>query len=336
MKVSVIIPTLNRASHLKRALQSLVESDYDPKYFEIIIVDNGSTDDTHKISEQYNSGYPSHCIKYIYDDEPGMLTGRHRGAVEAKAEILTFIDDDIKADKGWLKAIIDTFNNPEVHLVGGRNLPEYEITPPHWLNWFWYSHPNGKFCGSLSLLDFGEKQIEIDPNFIWGLNFSIRKKTFLEVGGFHPDCIPQKLQHFQGDGETGLTRKIKEKGYKSIYQPKALVHHIIPAERLTYDYFDKRFFYQGVCDSFTYIRKHGKLNEDILCLKQNNFEKIKTLIRWLKYSFFSKPEQVLRNRFFQKSKEGYLFHHLAVKANPKLLEWVLKDNYFDYHLPINY
>lgn len=337
MQASIIIPTLNRSVYLERTLNGLLESDFNPREFEIIVIDNGSTDNTKIIVEKFIQDYQAYRIIYIYDDQPGMLTGRHRGAQVAKGQILTFIDDDIKAVKGWLTAIIEAFSDPDVHLVGGRNLPEYEKTPPKWLQWFWHNHPSGKFCGSLSLLDFGENLIEIDPVYIWGLNFSIRKKTLYELGGFHPDCIPRSLQHFQGDGETGLTMKAKEKGYKAVYQPMALVYHLVPGERMTYEYFDKRFFYQGVCNSYSYIRKSGKLNEDFLSnalnAGHNKMEKSKSKWYLLKNLFFSDKKRLLQHRFFRKEQEGYLFHQLAVKSNPKLLEWVLKDNYFDYRLP---
>ena len=79
-----------------------------------------------------------------------------------------------------------------------------------------------------------------------GLEFFHPERYILELGGFHPDCIPKHLQRFQGDGETGLSYKIKEKGYKSIYHPGAMVYHLIPASRLTVEYFEARFLSGGM------------------------------------------------------------------------------------------
>ena len=90
-----------------------------------------------------------------------------------------FVDDDIEADGRWLQSIIDTFADPTVQLVGGKNLPKYEIAPPKWLEGFWGSTPyGGRACGDLSLLDLGDCPIDIDANYVWGLNFAIRKQIF--------------------------------------------------------------------------------------------------------------------------------------------------------------
>jgi glycosyltransferase involved in cell wall biosynthesis len=209
---------------LTLTLNSLASQDFPPQNFEILIIDNGSTDNTKQVAERFIDQFPTLTVRYIFEPEPGLLSGRHRGALEAEGKILVFIDDDIEADRNWLKAIDSSFADPSVHLVGGRNLPKYETPPPDWLAWFWDEHEYGKFCGSLSLLDFGHQVREIDPEFVWGLNYSIRKDTLFVLGGFHPDCVPANLQQFQGDGETGLSIKAREKGYGAIYQPNALVN----------------------------------------------------------------------------------------------------------------
>ncbi|RAM51569.1 MAG: hypothetical protein C6Y22_10940 [Hapalosiphonaceae cyanobacterium JJU2] len=331
--ISIIIPTLNRASTLELAIKSFCLQNLSPNQFEILVVDNGSNDNTKDIIEAAISKFPSHKIRYIYEPEPGLLSGRHRGALEAKGEILTFVDDDIEADVNWLRAIKESFDDPTVQMVGGRNLPKYEVEPPKWLEWFWLEHPYGKLCAELSLLDFGDQVREIDANYVWGLNFSIRKSTLLELGGFHPDCIPKHLQYFQGDGETGLTQKANKKGYKAIYQPQALVWHSVSQDRMSYEYFEKRYFYQGVCDSYSLIRetegqlKHLSLIENIkaplIRLKQAS----------KKLMSIQTEKDLLEERFHNAYQKGYQFHQNAVRQNPKLLNWVLKQDYWNYNLP---
>jgi glucosyl-dolichyl phosphate glucuronosyltransferase len=331
--ISIIIPTLNRASTLELAIKSFCLQNFSPDQFEILVVDNGSTDNTKDIIEAAISKYPSHKIGYIYEPEPGLLSGRHRGVQEAKGEILTFVDDDIEADVSWLKAIKESFDDPTVQMVGGRNLPKYEVEAPQWLEWFWLEHSYGKLCAELSLLDFGEQVREIDANYVWGLNFSIRKITLLKLGGFHPDCIPKHLQYFQGDGETGLTQEANQKGYKAIYQPKALVWHSVSQERMSYEYFEKRYFYQGVCDSYSFIRgtegqlKHVSLIENIKALLIRLKQASKRLIS------IQTEKDLLKERFYSAYQKGYQFHQNAVRQNPKLLDWVLKKDYWDYNLP---
>ena len=94
--VSIIIPTFNRHSQLNRTLQSLVTLKTPRELFEIIVVDNGSVDETSNVVKKHQQENKNLKIKYFYDSEPGLLTGRHRGAKEACGEILTFIDDDVQ------------------------------------------------------------------------------------------------------------------------------------------------------------------------------------------------------------------------------------------------
>jgi glucosyl-dolichyl phosphate glucuronosyltransferase len=145
MDISVILPTLNRAGSLEKTLSSLVTQDKDPKEFEILIIDNGSTDNTKNISEIAISSNPGHAIRYFYEPVPGLLAGRHRGVKESQCDLLVFIDDDIIADKGWLNAIVESFKRfPDIHLVGGKCLPNYEKAPPEWLQYFWREEPGGE------------------------------------------------------------------------------------------------------------------------------------------------------------------------------------------------
>ncbi|MEH2065602.1 MAG: glycosyltransferase family 2 protein [Nostoc sp.] len=337
--ISIIIPTVNRFQSLQLAIESLIKQNFPVEQFEILILDNGSTDATKSVSETIIEQYPSHQIYYIYEPEPGLLSGRHRGALAAKGEILTFIDDDIEADVNWLQAIHEAFTDPTVQIVGGRNLPKYEVEPPRWLKYFWRENDNRKICAYLSLLDFGDQVQVIDANYVWGLNFSIRKKILFELGGFHPDCIPSNLQHFQGDGETGLTQKSKKLGYKAIYHPQALVFHEVSRSRMTPEYFNKRFFYQGVADSYTQIRKDGgnlvknQVQPTVnLTFRGKLF--LKTLKKQILHSINEGLEiSILADRFRLAYERGYQFHQNAVRKHPELLHWVLKENYWEYKLP---
>ncbi len=333
LQISVIIPTRNRASLLKDTLESMIVQTVNPEDFEILIIDNGSTDHTKHVVEEAINAYPCYQIRYIYEPEPGLLSGRHRGALEAKGEILTFIDDDIEADVNWLKAFQESFEDPSVQIIGGRNLPKYEVAPPAWLEWFWLEHPYGRYCPDLSLLDFGDQIRKIDANYVWGLNFSIRKRALLDLGGFHPDCIPKHLQYFQGDGETGLTQKANQYGYTAIYHPKAIVFHRISKKRMTYHYFDQRYFYQGVCNSYSEIRRtHGILRDIRLTARITNV--LRTCKRIMKRLAKGRTEEeLLKERFSRAYQRGYQFHQNAVRQNPKLLEWVLRKDYWDYILP---
>ena len=344
MVVSIIIPTFNRFDQLNRTLAKLLELNTSKKLFEIIVVDNGSTDTTAEVVKQHQIAHPTTTLKYFYDAIPGLLTGRHRGAQEAKGDILTFIDDDVLVSSTWLDTIIKVMSTkPEIALLTGTNLPLYESYPPEWLSYFWSECEYGKHCGWLSLMDFGNDEKEIHPNFVWGLNFTIRKNIFEQLGGFHPDNIPKAFQHFQGDGETALTRKAILHKYKAYYHPDILLYHLVTTDRMTIDYFKKRAFYQGVCDSFASFRTYNTPK----ILNKNLLKKIEHKVKIAQYIFVSKPLNKLKkstnpipkkitelfNELEAERLNGYAFHQNAYKENELVKEWVHKENYLDYKLP---
>src|SRR5262249_4239771 len=166
------------------------------------------------------------------------------------------------------------------------------------------------------------------PLTIWGLNFAIRKETLERCGGFHPDLLPKPLQRYQGDGETGLSNKIKDLGLTSLYHPGLAVRHVIPKARLTSASFEERAFYQGVCDSFAQIRRERRVPVE-------SSYSWKNALRWtearLQYGISSRR---LSGGIVASTRRAYLagmqFHQREVRKDPPLLDWVLRQNYFDY------
>jgi glucosyl-dolichyl phosphate glucuronosyltransferase len=312
--LSVVVSTLNRSQLLSQALHSILQQSVAADQFEVLIIDNGSTDATAAVVQEFRDLYAGHQIRYFYEPEPGLLSGRHLGAKESQGEILVFTDDDIIADRDWLASIIETFNDSSIDLVGGRNLPNYETEPPDWLNWFWYECEQGRHSPYLSLQDYGDQAFEINPGLVWGLNFSIRKQTLFRVGGFNPDFLPKHLQQFQGDGEVGLTVKAMQAGCRAMYQPQALIRHLVSPSRMTLSYFEQRSFAQGVSDSYASIRKDSQNS-----LRRSLKEPVKSLQRSLnhrltrfKWRFLNPPISLEQQRMLEQLdrsyRAGYSFH----------------------------
>lgn len=332
MRTSIVVPTRNRSVDLRTALESIINQSFVGNY-EIVIVDNGSTDDTAQVSQEWMGKVPNHItLKYYFESVPGLLSGRHKGAELSSGEIIIFIDDDIRADYNWLENVVKGFEIENVQMVGGPSYGIYEMDPPSWTEQLWIRDNENNYCGYYSLLDFGDKPKFIDPSFVWGLNFAISRKVFYECGGFHPDCIPASLQKYQGDGETGLSEKFKARGYKAWYQPLARVGHLVSKDRLTLDYIYKRQYYQGVCDSYALIRKKELVGMKLM------FKHSGLLKRFLKDKIVEMfPKILLKDEFTRVMRLGYLkgfwFHQKEAATDPKLVEWILKKDYWDYRLP---
>lgn len=305
IKLSVIIPTRNRARFLKQTIQSIAIQTLPQEYYEVIVVDNGSTDDTKDLVKSFSGEIKN--LKYVFEEKPGLHRGRHRGLFTASSEILVFADDDIEAFPTWLEGVLESFQTKDVVLVGGKILPKFENTPPKWILDLWQKY---KIIFYLSILDLGDETKEIDPDLVFGCNFSILKKILLEAKGFHPDGMPPELIKFRGDGETYVSRYILKQRYKTIYNPKASVYHYVPKERMTIDYFKRRAFLQGISDSYTDIRERKK--------------------RQLLYSYLKLGLKRLLGKDVTSEKsylDGYIYHQKEVKKDPKLLQWVLKEDY---------
>lgn len=328
--ISIIVPTFNRAASLVRTLQSVAEVVPPNAPVEIIVVDNRSTDQTREAFNTISAKFPDRDLRYIYEPMPGLLSGRHRGAAEAKGGILSFLDDDVLLAESWVDALQDAFADPTVALVGGPSRPGYEVEPPKWLKDFWWQSDEDRWCGFLSLIDQGPSVKPISPMSVWGLNFSIRKTVFQTCGGFHPDCIPKTLQRYQGDGEAGLSLKVSERGLRALYHPGVAVTHVIPASRLTPEGLKQRNFYQGVCDSYAQIRRERQLP-----LAQQRFWKdwLRPVKRRVEKMLRNAPIDQVRRLMARAYFEGVHFHQCEVRKDPKLLAWVLKEDYFNYSLP---
>ncbi len=334
---SVIIPTLNRSGFLLTAVKTILEQATTSKY-EVLVMDNGCDS---ILREQIESLAQTESvpIRYIPVPEPGLHNGRHAGAKNAMGDLLVFVDDDIIAEPGWLNSIIEAFEDPSVALVNGPSIPLYEETPPAWLDSLWTPLADGKrSMGYLSLLDYGDRICPIDPRYVWGLNFSIRKEVLYQLGGFHPDSLPWELRRFRGDGESAVTRKARRLGLNAVYHPGAKVLHRVPKERLQMEYFEKRAFLQGISDSYSVIRGEDEIKIPDFVQQGKNFLDLRKRVRnW--FSSFSgtlhsdyDPDKELKSKLYQAYHSGYLSHQQQVNEDPELLAWVKRPDYWE---PVN-
>ena len=241
IQISAIICTFNREQYLHKAIQSLVEQTLETELYEIIVVDNHSTDNTKKIVTEEFAHIPN--LRYIYEPVLGLSQARNTGWQNAKGEYIAYLDDDAIASPTWLENIIQVFESiiPTPGGVGGKIEPIWEAERPSWL-------PD-RLLPWLTILDWSENPIFLtDYRYIAGANMAFPRFLIEKVGGFQVD-LGRKGKKLLSNEELLLRTQIQSHGYKIYYDPKIAVKHHVPASRLTQAWFIKRNFWQGVSEA---------------------------------------------------------------------------------------
>jgi glycosyltransferase involved in cell wall biosynthesis len=227
--VSVIVCTYNRAKYLLETLTHLLKQGADASSFEVLLINNNSTDDTEEICNEFSANNPGFPFRYIVENSQGLSHARNRGIKEAKGDILTFIDDDAFAAPNFIEFIAEYFHkNESTAAIGGKIIPRYEESTPKWMSKY--------LLPLVAALDLGDEIIPF-PNgkFPIGANMSIRKEVFDKYGVFDVN-LGRKGDALEGSEEKDLFFRILKSGASINYLPDAVVHHIIPAKRVSQEY----------------------------------------------------------------------------------------------------
>ncbi len=224
--ISVIICTYNRDPYLYRAMQSIAFQDAAAADFELLVINNNSTDNTTAICEAFGEKYPGLRYRHIVEYNQGLSHARNRGIREAKGEILVFLDDDAFAEKDYVSRLIRFYReHPSVMAAGGRTIPLFEEGTPHWMSRF--------LLPLVAAIDLGAEDKPLPRRiFPIGANMSFRAAALAEVGAFDVN-LGRKGKNLQGGEEKDIFNRLRALGYQPWYVPGATVHHIIPASRTT-------------------------------------------------------------------------------------------------------
>ncbi len=260
MDISVVVPTRNRAKDLEKFFCSLTKQSMEQEKYELIVIDNGSTDETKKVCEKWERIIKN--FRYVYDDNPGLHIGRNIGYQKSSSDLIVFADDDIEVIPTWLEAIYNGFNKHEdVVLIGGSDIPKFEEEPPQWVDGLWHNlsdKEDERILVDYSCIMLGEEEKEITPYYVFGCNFAIRKWVLDKTRGFHPDGMPDELLCYRGDGESFVSNYIVQNKLKALYIPEASVYHAVSKQRMSYKYISKIAYRNGISTAFSWLRK-GKI-----------------------------------------------------------------------------
>jgi glucosyl-dolichyl phosphate glucuronosyltransferase len=227
VRLSVVTSTYNRGALLEGAVRSIL-AQQDPRTppFELIVVDNNSSDNTKQIVERFAAADPR--VRYVFEPQQGSSHGRNAGIRAARAPIIAFTDDDVRVEPDWLAAIARAFaEHPEADVAGGRVLPLWPAPPPAWLtrdHWM-----------PLALVDYGEAPVAIDadrPVCLVTANCAFRRRLFETVGAFAPEFQLGDHGRLGSVEDHELQLRVLAAGGKIFYDPRIVVHAEIQQNRL--------------------------------------------------------------------------------------------------------
>ncbi len=297
MKISVVICTYNREKFLKPALDSYKNQTLQPEEFEIVVVDNNSTDNTKVIVQKFIEENPLLDVRYVFEERQGLSYARNRGIQEAKYEVITFVDDDAEVEKDFLKNLKTYFESDEkVMAVGGKVEPVFASgKEPAWLSpYLW---------GLVTKIDYGNKVKPFPANkYPVGCNMSFRREVFQKFGKFDTE-LGRIGRVGLASEEKDLFRRLKSGGAKIMYLPDITVHHHIDDYRLEKSYIIKLCYGIGI-------------SERIRTRKINVIEYFKKFIEYifkLLASFLIAAGYILKGEF-EKAKYVVLFRYYILKG----------------------
>lgn len=231
MRFSVIFCTYNREKYIYNAMKSIAEQDFSSQDYEIVLVNNNSTDSTESICNQFQKDYPHIVFRYFLETNQGLSYARNRGVAESRGEILVFVDDDATAFDHYLSSIDILFKeHPSVRACGGPIQPVYEVTKPKWL-----SHYTEQLIGG-ALYEGDKVKPFRNGRYPGGGNSAFRKEIFDIYGLFNVE-LGRKGTGLIGAEEKDLYDRLTRGKEQFFYLPQMGIYHYIPEKKLTEAHF---------------------------------------------------------------------------------------------------
>jgi glycosyltransferase involved in cell wall biosynthesis len=228
MNVSIVIPALNEQQYIGECISHIQQLDYPASLVEIIVVDNGSTDDTISILKEYH-------VNFSIDKAANISKLRNIGAERTKGDLICFVDADCFVDRSWLKNAVETINKIKNIGITGSYYGIQE--KPTWVEKTWYEL---------------KKDIVGEVNFISSGNMIIHRKIFNEVGGFDETVITGE--------DYELCQRVRKHGYIIYNDPQIKVTHMGNFKKLSDIIKKERWYGIGMFSTI----KHGQISKPLL------------------------------------------------------------------------
>lgn len=220
VQVSIVVPTRDRAGSLRRLLASLDDMETpDALRAEVLVVDNGSTDETESLLRREQSKERKFLLRVLQEQHKGKASALNCGLAATAGDFILVVDDDVVVDRRWLLEHLDCFRATSFDAVQGRILPgvdpEGQPADPSRLREY-----------NIPIVDRGDEIREVRG--IIATNIALRRRVF-ETVGFYDPRLGAGASGFGEDTEYSM--RIRKAGFKMGYAPRAVVYHELDPAR---------------------------------------------------------------------------------------------------------
>ncbi len=226
--VTIAVPTHDRGHRLPACLTSLLALDYPRDRYEILVIDDGSRDETAAVVGTFVAS-TSPRVSYHRQEHRGVNTARNLAFRHAAGDPVCFVDDDEEVPPGWLSALVaGADHHADAECVGGPMRLRLDGPAP-------------RHCGGEPL---GESELDLGPHpvateYVWGGNMAIRRAAIARIGPFREDLV------LLGGTETEWQERLRSAGGTVMYVPDAWLWHVRTADELRVPHLLLRHFARG-------------------------------------------------------------------------------------------
>lgn len=238
-ELSIVICTWNRADDLQECLRALHHDLVAREDVEVLIVDNNCTDGTPERVQWFLRA--SERFRLTTEPRAGLARARNRGIRETTGRVIAFLDDDAVVRPGWTRAVMDAFDTECVDAVGGRiELRWPDGVRPHWLPQQYESY--------YTCLDLGDDECDMPgDSYPFGANMAVARRAIGE-DAFAED-LGRRGASLISSEEAALFASLRKRGGRIVYEPDAVVDHIVPRSRVSRRWVLRRLLAQGTSDA---------------------------------------------------------------------------------------
>jgi GT2 family glycosyltransferase len=250
--LTVLFATRNGAKTLRSVLEAYTRLAPPDRGWRLIVVDNGSTDESRRIIAEFESRLPLTCV---FEPETGKNVALNTGLALVACDpggLVALTDDDAFPRQDWLVRLREAADaNPAFGIFGGVVAPRWETTPPAWLlNWT-------PLAPTYTVSDSGLTEGPIEGHHVFGPNMAVRSEIFAAGHRFDSSIGPTSSRNYAMGSETEFVLRVMGHGVRAWYTPTAVVDHFVRTAQMRPSWIFRRAmrFGRGQC------RLHSRLPE---------------------------------------------------------------------------